>query len=123
MTALEYLTLRAPYYTANTRVPPLLILAEGFTGCLIGDRKEMAKALQVLHWLTISDRSSGGENSSAGVGSVQSEKEGDLSISYASPMDNASFSGSSDLSQTPWGVELEALLRSCMFFPRTRYSI
>lgn len=122
ITALQYLTLRAPSYSSDTRVADLLVLAENFTGCLTGDPKEMAKALQVLHWLTISDRTGGGSASaSTGVGAIQSEKEGDLEISYGK-LPNTNSTSSNDLSQTPWGLELEALLKTCMVFPRTRFS-
>jgi len=79
------------------------------------DLRNKAVALLTMHWLSLTKNSSGNYNQ---VGSVQQEKEGDLSRKYG-------FHGKVDfsdsfLSQTPYGIALMSLNKSCFFKPKTR---
>ena len=123
MTAEEVIALRAPQYSSDPRVPDLILLAEE----LIGDKipnttpREYAKALQVLHWLTISDRN---EDGSGAVGSVSEEKEGELRIKYQNSSGNMMHFTSDlkgELGQTSWGLELYAFYKRYIITLKTRF--
>ena len=120
MTTQEYIALRAPELTIDARVDSLVDVADSFKGCLTGDRAEMAKGLLVLHWLTLSYRSNNDAQGGA-IGGVVSEKEGDLQVSYGGVVNTSNLSDNA-LAQTSWGLEYESLMKSCMLFPRTRFS-
>lgn len=123
--AKDIIELRASNYKDDPRIDDLLILAAGRIGCSIsGQNKELALALQCLHWMTISDRSGNGgvDGSGAGVGSVIEEEEGDLTLRYSGAVGGSSKSESHELDQTPWGIELKELLRGSFVYPRTRFS-
>ena len=113
MLAEALIPLRAPQYEGDERIPMYLELAEE----LLGDKipletpREYAKTLQVLHWLTISDRATEG---GGGVGAVTEEKEGELTIKYGNASSNLMWYTSDmkgELSQTPWGLELYAFIK------------
>lgn len=116
MSAEELIALRCPKYASDPRVPTMVALAEE----LIGDKipydttqREYAKALQVLHWLELSDRANDSD-SGAGVGSVTMEKEGELTVKFGNTSSNIMWFTSDmkgELSQTVWGLELYAFLK------------
>ena len=79
-----------------------------------GNDRNMMLALQTMHSYQMDqDRAAG----IGGSGVIDSEKEGDLTVSYTS-VDGVS----GDLNSTPWGIELSGYLArySQSFF--TRYS-
>ena len=125
-TALEIIALRCPKYANDARVPDLILLAEALLGDKIpeGISREYAKALQVLHWLEMSDR---GDNSDdgGGVGSITMEKEGELTIKYGNTSSNVMYFTSdmkAELSQTTWGLELYVFIKKFITTFGTRYS-
>jgi len=127
MTALEIIALRCPKYIGDSRVEPLIELAEELLGDKIpeGTNREFAKALQVLHWLTISDRA-GNSDDGAGVGSITMEKEGELTIKYGNSSSNIMFYTSDwkgELSQTVWGLELYSFIKRFITTFTTRFSL
>lgn len=80
------------------------------------DLRNKAVSLVVMHWLSLNTDSSGNNST---VGTIKSEKEGDLSRSYG-------FQGKINKIkdpfwyQTGYGLELMSLNRSCFFGPRNR---
>lgn len=122
--ATEVIDLRAPKYSGDLRIPQLLVLAEEFLGSKIPNTtpREYAKALQVLHWLELSDRADSG---SGATGSVQAEKEGELSVKYANPVGNLmhyTTDMKAELSQTIWGLELYSFVKRYFVPVMTRFS-
>lgn len=108
----EIIVLRAPQYSGESRLDDLITLAGEQTGTAYGGCRNLAIALLVLHWLTLETQNNGS------AGSVKSEKEGDLQITY-----NTSVGVSQkypDLSQTSYGLELIRLRKSCLLTPRNR---
>lgn len=121
----DLIALRAPEYEDDPRLEPLIELAYELKGDKIpeGTPSNYAMALQVLHWLTISDRTSEGNG---GVGSVTEEKEGELTIKYSGSNSNLMWytsSWESELGQTPWGKELYAFVNRWLLKVHTRFSI
>lgn len=113
MLAEDLIPIRAPEYADDPRIPALLELAEELLGDKIPTEtpREYAKALQVLHWMTISDRNSEG---GGGVGAITEEKEGELTVKYGGSSNNLMWYTSdwkSELSQTVWGMELYAFIK------------
>jgi len=82
-------------------------LAAQSVGTVFGDNQELATAYLTAHMLTLRGRSGVG-------GSVQSMKEGDLSLTYKSGMEN------SVLGSTSYGQEFKRLQRENVFAARTR---
>jgi len=115
MTPIQILLARAPCYQESARITSLIEIAETEIGAdAYGDLRPNAVALLTLHWLALSER-----GKSAAGGAITAESEGDLSRSYASP---DSGSGSSSLSSTVWGQELEALgKKTTVAFINRRY--
>jgi len=124
ITAEEIIAVRAPQYQGNPRIPLLLELAEEFTGDKVPvvTPRENAKALLVLHWLSLDDRL---QNGNAGVGAIQEEKEGELTVKYGNSSSNV-MAFNSDmkgyLAQTVWGLELYAFLKRYIVLAVTRYT-
>ena len=116
MTPLEIITLRAPTFAADPRVNDMITLAGEGVGTVFGSRRNEAIALLVMHQLSIDSNTNGGQTGI--VGSVTSEKEGQLSRSYG-------FSGTWNIKDPYWaqssfGLELMNLRKATIFGPRTR---
>ena len=105
MTALEYFRLLAPEYAAtiDATVNKWLSVAnlQSAETCFTDDRAEMAQALYAAHLLTLS--TAGGA-----VGAVVSEREGDLSRTYATIK-----GGDTVLGSTSYGQQYIELTRQC----------
>ena len=105
MTALEYFRLLAPEYSAtlDATVNQWLAVAnlQAAETCFTDDRAAMAKALYAAHLLTLS--TAGGA-----VGAVVSEREGDLSRTYATIR-----GGDTVLGSTSYGQQYIELTRPC----------
>jgi len=119
----EVILLRAPKYAGDPRITPFIALAEEFIGDKIPQvtPREYAKALQVLHWLTMDDRVAGGNT---GVGTISEEKEGELTIKYSNNgMNIMTYTSDmkAELGQTIYGLELRAFYRKYILLPRTRF--
>lgn len=123
----QIITLRAPQYSADTRLPDFIELAELQTSSGFGAKYNYAVALRVLHMLTLETIHGGlisaSTSGSAVAGIITSEAEGDLSRSYG---DTAAVSGAGgagryvNLSTTAYGTELIELINGTFFKPRTR---
>lgn len=123
----QIIAARAPNYVGDTRLTTLKALAIEFLAVFVpeGTPSEYAEALQVLHWLTLSDRAgNGGPDASASAGSISMEKEGELQVKYNAPaagvMQNISDM-KAEYQQTPWGLELYAFLRRYLVTVMTRF--
>ena len=92
---------------ADTRAL-FLTLADKRTGTAYGDNRDQAVALLAAHMMTMR-----GRNGVGGV--VTSEKEGDLSRTYA----QTSSANPAPLSATSYGQQLLELRNGCIFGPRT----
>ena len=105
MTELEYFRLLAPEFASvpDATVNQWLSVAGNLTetGCLDAERAAMAQALYAAHLLTLS--TAGGA-----VGAVVSEREGDLSRTYATIKGCDTVLGS-----TSYGQQYIELTRPC----------
>ena len=105
MTELEYFRLLAPEFAsvADATVNQWLAIAnlQAAETCFTDDRAEMAQALYAAHLLTLS--MAGGI-----VGAVVSEREGDLSRTYATIK-----GGDTVLGSTSYGQQYIELTRPC----------
>lgn len=105
MTALEYFRLLAPEYSAtiDATVNQWLAMADlqATETCFTDDRAAMAQALYAAHLLTLSTAGSA-------VGAVVSEREGDLSRTYATIK-----GGDTVLGSTSYGQQYIELTRPC----------
>ena len=105
MTELEYFRLLAPEFASVTdaTVNSWLTMAGNLivVGCLDAERAAMAQALYAAHLLTLS--TAGGA-----VGAVVSEREGDLSRTYATIKGGDTLLGS-----TSYGQQYIDLTRPC----------
>ena len=108
------ITVRAPEYAEEERLPDLIAMAmEQYSSSVLGSNYDTACALLVLHWLT-------NENTAqSAAGPLISEKEGDLSRTYARPYQGTEID---HLDSTRWGQELKSLLRGSVFPPMNRMS-
>ena len=106
MTALEYFRLLAPEYAAtfDATVNQWLAMADlqAAETCFTDDRAAMAQALYAAHLLALSE---GGASSG---GAIVSEREGDLSRTYA-----AIKGGDTLLGSTSYGQQYIDLTRPC----------
>ena len=106
MTALEYFRLLAPEYadTIDATVNKWLAMADlqAAETCFTDDRAAMAQALYAAHLLALSE---GGASSG---GAIVSEREGDLSRTYA-----AIKGGDTLLGSTSYGQQYIDLTRPC----------
>ena len=104
MTPLEYFRLLAPEFAsvADETVNRWLVMADlqAAETCFTDDRAAMAQALCAAHLLALSE---GGA-----VGAVVSEREGDLSRTYATIK-----GGDTVLGSTPYGRQYIELTRPC----------
>ena len=105
MTELEYFRLLAPEFAsvADATVNSWLTMAGNLieVGCLDAERAAMARALYAAHMLTLS--TAGGA-----VGAIVSEREGDLSRTYATIK-----GGDTVLGSTSYGQQYIELTRPC----------
>lgn len=103
ISALQYLTLRAPALATNANVGLYIDAArEDLSECYLGAVYEKAVAMLAAHTMTLSldPARSGGVG-----GSVTSKSEGALSIGFS-----AGSAGGSDWGQTSYGLELTRLM-------------
>lgn len=128
-TVADIIDCRAAGYSGDPRIVCLEELADEFlTNCAPeGTPRNYAIALQVLHWMTISDRSGKGgeEGANAPVGSVTMEKEGELQVKYSANHSSVMQYISdmkAELMQTPWGMELYSFLKKYTMSVGTRIS-
>jgi len=77
----------------------------GAAGCLMGDPANLATALYVAHLLQLDAENASGEG---GRGPIKSEKEGDLSRTYAT-----TSGGDGWLSLSPYGMQYSQMLLGC----------
>ena len=114
LTAIQIIALRMPGVVID---PGYLELAEARIPCSVDvssqDYQTML-ALMAMHLYTMDQARAGG---ASGSGVVDSEKEGDLSISYAM-VDGVN----GDLASTPWGVEYSGYARAYSINVFTRFS-
>ena len=103
ISALQYLTMRAPSLASNANVQLYLDAArEDLSPCYFGASIEKAVGLLAAHIMTLSlDPLRAGGTS----GAVTSKSEGQLSISFG-----AGAAGGSDWGQTSYGMELMRLM-------------
>ena len=105
MTELEYFRLLAPEFASvpDATVNSWLTMAGNLivVGCLDAERAAMAQALYAAHLLTLS--TAGGA-----VGAVVSEREGDLSRTYATIK-----GGDTVLGSTSYGQQYIEITRPC----------
>lgn len=110
MSTLEWFRLFAPEYAELTdeQVAPLLAAAEVFVyaPCLMGDKLNAAKALYAAHFRSLQVLSASGNGFR---GAVISEKEGDLSRTYAS----GQSSGDPLWNSSVYGPQYLALVGEC----------
>ena len=104
MTELEYFRLLAPEFASvpDATVNSWLTMAGNLivVGCLDAERAAMAKALYAAHLLTLS--------TAGAVGAIVSEREGDLSRTYATIKGGDTLLGS-----TSYGQQYIDLTRPC----------
>lgn len=112
---------KSPDFASDPRIDDLDELAQFHVAeSAFGDKWVYARALLVLHWLTL-DAQGGGSSSSSGsgvVGGIKSEKEGDLARSYGTVISSDDRNGY--LKSTSFGAELLQLWKACLILPRTR---
>lgn len=117
----EIIEVRAKHYAGDSRIPRLANLADEFLGSKIqgGNNRNYAIALQVCHWLTLSDRV---EDGNLGTGAVIEEKEGELTIKYSSANNIMAFTSDwkADLDQTVYGKELYTFCKKFFITVLTR---
>jgi len=115
----ENILARSDIDPANPRVVALKTLAaeKSFNSCYDENTINALQALWVLHWHTLGPDGTGA-NESGAVGSVKSEKEGDLAISYGS-MDITNTKDAY-LAQTQYGMEILSIRKANIFGPRTK---
>ena len=99
-TITEIITLRSATVAAKTDLADMITLAETrLSSGTFGDNYNEAVALLVLHYYAINDRNGAG-------GPVTSEKEGQLSRTFAAAASPNSWTS------TSWGMELITLSQS-----------
>ena len=119
--SLDYIALRAPYYSADSRVGSALSNAEIETGNSYGVNRYKAVALLVLHWLASDDSATGANGAMPGGsagGTLVSEQEGSLKRAYQ--VDFSLQARYPDLSRTRWGMELIGLTKKTTMSFMTR---
>lgn len=108
MTSLEYFRLLAPEYAAvdDATVGLWITMAEALANvaCLDAERAAMAIALLAAHMQVLA-----GRGGSGATGAIVSEKEGDLSHTYAQSSSSSGYYGS-----TGYGQQYEALTAACV---------
>lgn len=123
LTVEEIIEARAPQFKDDSRIDKFIEIAELMTSnSAFGDRYNYAVALRVCHFFASESLRGGSEDAgtsgSAVGGRIESEKEGDLSRSYA--VNESAVAGYGDLSNTQFGLELIDLINGSIFAPRTK---
>ncbi len=107
-TITEIVVLLDPTKSGDSRLTAMIELAElNLSEDVFGDHYNQAVALLVLHLYEMSSRTGSG-------GAITSEKEGQLSRSFAAVASAIAWGS------TSWGQELIHLTQSLNVFPRTR---
>lgn len=131
-TALQTIQLRAPQWASDPRLVSLIALAkQGMSETVFGERYGEAVGLKVLHMLAKEAIAGGnpgtGTNSGSGVsGQVTSEKEGQLSRTFADISSGGTGSsggisaGMEEFKTTAYGRELLQLIQCTVFNPINR---
>jgi len=113
--------LKSPSHAGDIRIADFDELAQFYVAqSVFGTKWVYARALVVLHMLTL-DAQGGGSSSSSGsgvIGGIKSEKEGDLARTYNTAISSDDKNGY--LKSTPFGFELLQLWRSLIILPITR---
>ncbi len=108
LTITQIITVRSAVVAAKGDLTTMIEYAEEqLDEDCYGEKYNNAVALLVLHLYALNDRGGSG-------GPVTSEKEGQLSRSFAATASAASYG------DTSWGRELQTLSRSINFGPRNR---
>jgi hypothetical protein len=120
-TVADIVALKSPDHATDPRLADFEALAAfHLASSVFGNRWVYAKALLVLHWLTL--ESQGGGNSatsgSGAIGGISSEKEGDLARKFNAIVSAEDRNGY--LKSTAFGAELIQLWRSLILLPMTR---
>lgn len=76
------------------------------TACLMGDRRNLALALYAAHLMSLDLANQSGEG---GRGDIKSEREGDLSRSYGTAVNDGQWLG-----QSPYGQQYANMLLACV---------
>lgn len=121
-TALQFIQVRAPSFATDSRINTMLDMASQEIGSepSLNAMREKAKALLVMHWLTLEQRGNGVSGSAgAAGGAITSETEGSLSRSYGSS-GVALAERYPDLTLTAFGLELIGLYRKTIISVRNR---
>lgn len=114
----QYIATRASIYSADARISDMIEQATLEIGeVFVGDLRNKAIALLILHWLFLDDRDS---NNQGIGGTVKREREGMLEREYM--LDFSLTKKYPDLSQTKWGLELIRLRRSSIMTARNRFT-
>ena len=116
-TAQGIIAVRAPGFATAPDLADLVTLATQLTGAEYGVNREYAKALLVMHWLSLRGRD-GGSGTNVSAGSIQSESEGSLSRSYG--VASGANVRDAGLGQTAYGLELLSLRDSVLITFRNR---
>ena len=108
MNAIDYIELNLPTLFASSNVNKWIAMATELTNAgYFGTQAQYAIALRIMHIFCLSP--AGGLRAHGESGSIGSETEGGLSISYQA---TASSYRNDDLDQTSFGKQLKALIRS-----------
>lgn len=122
-TSAQIIAVKSPGFALDPRLTDFIGLAElQLSKTMFGDKGEYAIALLVLHWLAL-DALGGGSATTSGsgvAGSIESEKEGELSRSYSIPSGGNQGQASTYYNQTIFGQELYQLIRGCFILPMNR---
>lgn len=122
MTETDYIAAIAPALAGDqSGLPVFLEMARERTSQkFYGPKYAQAVALMACHlWFLMGSTGSqggagGGSGEAGSVGNISSKREGDLQVSYSSPVASMSKNMSdASLSQTRYGLELLALRKGC----------
>jgi hypothetical protein len=117
-TVKEYIEARSTFDPDDPGIESLIEIATELTSDCFGNFKNYGIALLVMHMATLGK--SGGNQSNGQTGSLKSEKEGQLQLSYG-------FTGSYEsrnryLEQTSYGLELLDLMDRTLVLPMNRFT-
>ncbi len=115
---------KSPDFVGDSRIADFDEMAQLYaTSVAFKTKWVYARALIVLHMLTL-DAQGGGSSTSSGsgvVGGIKSEKEGDLSRAFNSSANTqAPRDGDAYWNSTSFGSEYLLLRRACFILPRTK---
>jgi len=120
VTPLEYFRIVATQYASmsDQEVQVWIGIAEltsaDFSGCLGEERYNLALALLAAHLITVQN-STAGSGGAVVSGPITSEKEGDLSRTYANNV--SSSSSSNPLDSTTYGKQYMSITLACVGAP------